>query len=246
MDVPSAPGDRPVHVVTGASSGIGRAIAAALAGRGERVLAVARSADALRELCDAAGPGATAVVADVTTAHGRDAVATAAADAPWVASLVHGAGSVVEPAPFDELDADALVDHFRVHVAAPVALGALLRAQRRVGRIVHLDSYSATTPRDGWAAYSIVKAAAQMTARCAREELDDTIVVRVFPGAVRTPLVDAILASPSPAGDTFRELLGTGRVAEPAAVGAFVAAVLLDASDDELREDPVRTFTVQF
>lgn len=235
-----------MHVVTGASSGIGRAAAAALAGRSERVVAVARTAAALDSLRAAAGDGVRVVAADVASASGRERIAAAIRDAPWVASIVHGAGSLVEPEPFTSIDPEQLVEHFRVHVAAPVAIDALLLATHRVGRIVHIDSYSATTPRHGWAAYSILKAAAQMTARCAREELGGTIVVRLYPGAVRTPLVEAILASDSPTGDTFRSLAAEGRVAEPEEVGAFLAGLLLDATDEDLRAEPERTFTPAF
>lgn len=182
------------------------------------------------------------VPADITTPEGLHAVASVTGTAPSVASIVHGAGSLVEPQAFTAIDPDALIEHFRVHVAAPIALAVRLRNTSPVARVVHLDSYSASTPRDGWAAYSIVKAAAQMTARCSMQELTDTIVLRVFPGAVHTPLVERILASPSPAGETFRTLHAEGRIVAPAVIGEFVADLLLNCSDDDLRSDPVREF----
>jgi ribitol 2-dehydrogenase len=57
-----------VAVVTGASTGIGRAVAAALIGHGARVVIAARSRDRLDEAAAALGPGCAAVVADVTRA----------------------------------------------------------------------------------------------------------------------------------------------------------------------------------
>jgi ribitol 2-dehydrogenase len=60
--------DGKVAVVTGASTGIGRAVAAALLGRGARVVIAARSRERLDEAAAALGPGCAAVVADVTRA----------------------------------------------------------------------------------------------------------------------------------------------------------------------------------
>jgi ribitol 2-dehydrogenase len=60
--------DGKVAVVTGASTGIGRAVAAALIGHGARVVIAARSRERLDEAAAALGPGCAAVVADVTRA----------------------------------------------------------------------------------------------------------------------------------------------------------------------------------
>ena len=60
--------DGKVAIVTGASTGIGRAVAAELLGRGARVVIAARSRERLDEAAAALGPGCAAVVADVTRA----------------------------------------------------------------------------------------------------------------------------------------------------------------------------------
>jgi len=82
-------------VVTGASSGIGRALALALVQRGARVVAAARSADKLADLARAAGALLTPIVTDVGDA---DAVARLAVAAGMVDAVVNNAGSgQVEP-----------------------------------------------------------------------------------------------------------------------------------------------------
>jgi len=101
--------------------------------------------------------------------------------------------------------------------------------------MLFLDSYSATTPRSGWPAYSIVKAAAQMAARCAAQELEDTAVIRVFPGAVNTLIVTAVLASNTDTAETFAAMLERGELAEPDEVAAFIVGVLVGTSPEQLR-----------
>ncbi|MEQ9411315.1 MAG: hypothetical protein RIK87_26615 [Fuerstiella sp.] len=74
-----------------------------------------------------------------------------------------------------------------------------------------------------------------MAARSAAQELDDTITIRVLPGAVRTGVVNAVIASGTTAGAVFRELLEGGRVSRPDAVAQFIVGVLVDASNELLQ-----------
>jgi len=122
-----------------------------------------------------------------------------------------------------------------LHVAAQILLYQRIAQRTSVARMFFIDSYSASQPRDGWAAYSIVKSAAQMAARCASQELEDTTVVRVLPGAVQTRVVDTIRASGTKTGELFEEMLKSGKVAQPAAVASFIVSLLVDASDETLR-----------
>lgn len=224
----------PTFVVTGASSGIGRAVAADIAGRGHRVVAVARSQEPLDELASLHGPTIKAVVADVADETGIANVAQAVFDAPTIAGIVHSAASLVPLQPYADIDPSELVDHFSVHVAAPIALYQALAKEHSIERMLFIDSYSAATPRVGYPAYSIIKAAAQMAAQGAAAEVAPTRVIRIFPGAVNTAIVGAVLASNSPTRATFLEMLDRGEFAEPAEAAQFITSVLVDASDDLL------------
>lgn len=226
-----------MHVITGASSGIGRGIAVALGERGEPVLAVARRANLLSEIATA---HVTPLAADVTTEAGRRAI-VAAVGSSVVRSVVHGAGSPVELAPWHQLDTDRLIEHFRVHVAAPIALTQALLERGPVERMAILDSYSATTPRIGWSAYGTIKAAAQMSVRAAVAELPDTAVIRIFPGAVRSPLLEQVLADDTgaPAAEFYRSLEADGQVSEPLDIGRQIATLLVDEPLTSLRASDV-------
>lgn len=234
-----------MFVVTGASSGIGRAVTIALADRNEPVLAVARASARLREL-PKSYPRVTALAADLLSREGARQVVDACASYPCIAGIVHAAGTLIEPQAYGSIDSGVLLGEMRVHVMAPIDLNQQLQAQ--LGRIVFLDSYSSNDLRVGWAAYSIVKAAAQMAARSAAEELDNVRVIRVFPGAVRTPLVDAVLKSPhdSPTRRTFLALQAEGKLSPPDEIGEWIAQLLLDASDEELNAHPTWQYGESF
>ena len=229
-----------MHVVTGASSGIGRGVALGLATRGETVLAVARRSHLLEELAASAPKHLRPLPADVTSEAGIGEIVQACDSGP-VQSIVHSAGSLVKLVPWTDLPPEELISHLAVHVAAPIALtGALARASQ-VERMVFIDSYSATTPRHGWSAYSIVKSAAQMSARSARQELPNTRVVRVFPGAVDTPLLDLVLESRIEAADTYLRLKEEGKVSSPESIGRQIADLVLDTPDELLESQEVWT-----
>jgi NAD(P)-dependent dehydrogenase (short-subunit alcohol dehydrogenase family) len=183
------------------------------------------------------------VPADLATADGIAAVAKALGNVVSVSGIVHGAGSLVSLEPYAATDWSDLTEHFRLHVGAPLALYQAVAAQAAIGRMVFIDSYSASTPRDGWAAYSIVKAAAQMAARAAEVELADTATIRVFPGAVSTPILDAVLSSQAPAAATYAAMVQRGEVAAPAEVAAFIVGILIDAPDESLAAQDSWDFT---
>lgn len=227
-----------MHVVTGASSGIGRGIALALAERGEPVLAVARRAQLLEELASEASGHLRPFPADVATDSGISSIVRAC-ESQVVRSIVHAAGSLVGLAPWSSLMPEELLRHLSVHVSAPIALASALARSSEIERMVFIDSYSATTPRHGWSAYSIVKAAAQMSARSAAQELPGTRVIRVFPGAVDTPLLDLVLESGTEAAGTYLRLKDEGKVSSPAAIGRQIAGIVLDVSDEMLDSQEV-------
>ncbi len=213
---------------------MGRATALALAQRGESVVVVARSEELLRDLVAISPELIDPVIGDVGETSTIDRV-VATVGGRNVTGVVHGAATSVDLTPWLELDAEELTNHFRVHVAAPIALTGALLAAGPVERVVILDSYSATTPRVGWAAYSILKSAAQMAFRAAAGELEGVAVARVFPGAVDTPLLQRVLDASSDIEATsfYRELASTGKVSGAADIGRSIAELLVDLSRDE-------------
>ena len=219
-----------MFVVTGATSGIGNAVAIALAERGRPVLSIARRADLLGEL-RSDHPTVVPFPADLATDNGIASVVSHARELV-LSGIVHAAGSAIPPLPFAEIDADSVMHDMAVHLKAPFVLNQRLLPARSV----FIDSYSSNELRVGWSGYSIVKAATQMAARACAEELESVRAIRAFPGAVRTPLVEAMLRSStdSPARQLFRQLETQGHIADVTEVGNWIADLLVNTSDAEL------------
>jgi len=222
------------YLVTGASSGIGNAVARRLAMGGNRVLAIARSEAELRQLEESFPDAVEAVPADLSTSDGIRRIIKRIQNDNSVAGLVHSAGSAVPLQRMDNIDAEELQRHFRIHVTAQLSLYQSVTSVCELKRMLFVDSYSASTPREHWAAYSIVKAAAQMLARCSAAELPRTRTIRVLPGAVNTRIVRDVLQSDSPTAAAFSGLKEKGLIAEPADVASFITAILVNASDSLL------------
>ena len=149
-------------LITGASRGLGLALARALAARHWRLVIDARGADALeaarREL--AAHTDVTALVGDVADERHRRALVTAAGDR--IDALVNNA-SILGPSPQPALDAyplDVLEDVLKVNALAPLRLIQLaLPAMPDGARIVNVTSDAAVEAYEGWGGYGSSKAA---------------------------------------------------------------------------------------
>jgi len=225
-----------LFLITGASSGIGRAAARSLAYRKQKVIAVGRNTDRLNSLVNEHPEFIQSVVADFSSDSGIEALSKELQYLKNLYGVVHAAGSAVPLSDYHCLDNNELAHHFFVHVAAPIALNNALSEKLKGARVMYIDSYSASTLRIGWAAYSIVKSAAQMAARLAAVEMSESKVIRVFPGGVRTPLIETVIASDAEneTVEAFRKIDIEGQLVEPDVVGEYLADILLLATDEEL------------
>lgn len=227
-----------LFVVTGASTGIGSGVARSLATRNHDVIAVARNEDRLEDLKKSIESRITTLVADLSTTSGRASVINKVKREGRVDGIIHAAGSHITPAEYTDLKADELTTDFHIHVTVPISLNNALEEELAGGRILFVDSYSASNLRVGWSGYSIVKAAAQMAARSAAEELTGSTVIRVFPGAVHTPLIDTLLSTQksSPTIEVFKEMKRNGTLSNPDVEGEFIANILVTATQQQLEE----------
>ncbi len=180
-------------VVTGASRGLGRALAAWLAGVGYALVIDARDPDALEAarvaLLGTQAP-VIAVPGDVTDPGHRDALIRAAGTLGGADLLVNNAGTLgASPLP-------ALADYplpelraaFEVNVVAPVALTqALLPSlRRRGGAVLNITSDAATAAYAGWGGYGAVKAALEQASNVLAAEENTVRVWWADPGDLRT------------------------------------------------------------
>jgi 3-oxoacyl-[acyl-carrier protein] reductase len=152
-------------IVTGASGGIGRATAVALAREGASALLVGRREDVLIEVaraCLEAGGSADALVLDVTAPDAGERVAQTCLDRfGRIDALVNGAGTSAVCS-LEELTDDDWQAQWELHVMAPMRLmraAAPVMAQRGWGRIVNVCSSSGKRPSGTNMAYSVTKAA---------------------------------------------------------------------------------------
>ncbi|AXI46664.1 gluconate 5-dehydrogenase [Sulfitobacter sp. SK012] len=190
-----------VACVTGASSGLGRRAAVALAAAGAQVVGVARRADALQELRDEIGDACAVVAADVADRSGipalRDAV-TAPFGAPDI--IVHAAGINTREAA-DDVTENGWDQTIALNLSAPFFLTqALVPAMRAKGwgRIVNFASLQTTRAFPGGIAYGATKAGiAQLTRAMAESWSADGITANAIgPGFFPTELTQAVFSDP--------------------------------------------------
>ena len=197
----------PVVVITGASSGIGRAMAIKWAARGASLVLSARNEKALAEVArDVASAGGEAFVeaGDVTDeSHRQRLITRAVTEKGRIDVLVNNAGRGYYAA-IRDVDVAELEALFALNVIAPLrltqlALGPLVTSG---GTVVMVSSVAgvAVAPRMG--AYAASKFALEAIAMAARAELR-TLGVRVVvvrPGPVETPFRENAVATNGPAG----------------------------------------------
>ncbi|MGI5336219.1 SDR family NAD(P)-dependent oxidoreductase [Streptomyces sp. CA-181903] len=223
-----------VAVVTGGSSGIGRAMAVALARAGASVVVVARREaeldDTVREMA-AHGGRAARVSADLGT---RDGVRAAAEEAVRAFGepdiLVNSAGVNLRP-PMGELGEDVWDTTLAVNLEAPFLLGQRFgpgMAERGYGRIIHVTSQQAHRAFVQSGAYGVSKGALESLARSQAEAWSPYGVTcnTLVPGFVMTPLNERLSSDPEKvAALAGRTLAGRNGLAED-----FAGAVVFLAS----------------
>ncbi len=178
-------------IVTGASSGIGAALARAAAADGYALTLVARRAERLEEVAASirsAGGKVVTVTGDVTGEAMPERIVTAALGAfGRIDVVVNNAGAGVFGRLLDQSDA-AIDAQWRLHVTAPLRLArrALPSLEATRGQLVFLGSGAARVPLPNYGAYALTKAAVRAAAIQLRRELRarGVAVTYVDPGLV--------------------------------------------------------------
>lgn len=237
-----------VWLVTGASSGFGRAIVEAALAAGDVVVGAARRTEALDDLVaarpdqletlrlDVTDTGAAeAAVRDVVARHGRIDV------------LVNNAGRTHVGA-LEETTEQELRDLFDLHVFGPAALTRAVlpyMRERRSGAIVQMSSMGGQMSFAGFAAYSGTKFALEGLSEALADEVAEfgVKVLIVEPGSFRTALFETGRAGISADSGVYAKVSGTRGFAsgsdgtqpgDPAKAAALILAAL-DAEDTPLR-----------
>ena len=178
-------------LITGASRGLGLALARALAKRQWTLVIDARGADALAGAADQLSryTRVVALVGDVTDDWHRGALVQAAGEP--IDLLVNNA-STLGLSPRPELAAyppAELERIYRVNLHAPLALVRLALPQLEPGaRIINVTSDAAVEPYPGWGGYGSSKAALEQATAILAAELTDLRIYAVDPGDMRTQM----------------------------------------------------------
>jgi len=189
--MPIDAGTEPVAIVTGASRGLGLALARALAVRGWRLVIDARGAGALeRARADlAVHTDVAAIAGDVADPRHREALAAAAGER--VDLLVNNA-SLLGPSPQPPLQdyPIAMLERvYAVNVIAPLALAQLVVPRMREGAmILNVTSDAAVEVYEGWGGYGSSKAALEQLTRVLAVEQSQLRIHAVDPGDMRTQM----------------------------------------------------------
>jgi NAD(P)-dependent dehydrogenase (short-subunit alcohol dehydrogenase family) len=189
--------DGKIALVTGASRGIGYALAAELASHGAHIIAVARTIGGLEDLDDKiqkTGGSATLVPTDLREADGIDQIGAAIAER-WgkLDILVGNAGMLGALSPVPHTEPDVWDDVFAVNVTANYRLirsmDTLLRASDD-GRALFITSTVGNEPRAYWGAYAASKAALESIVQTyALETAEAGLQVNLLnPGGTRTAM----------------------------------------------------------
>ena len=230
-------------IVTGASRGLGAALADALLGPGQHLICLARSPlpelaqrakdrgcalDLLR--ADLADPAAAASVLENHLSHiaGKSIVE---------ARLINNAGTVAPVGPAHKLPAAEIATSVAVNLAAPIALtAAFLRTTHAWAadrKILNISSGAAHTPYPGWSVYCATKAGLDQFSRCVALEQQALArgarIVSLAPGLIDTDMQAVIRAVPAedfPAQPRFLALKASGQLASPASAAQLIIAYM--------------------
>jgi len=236
-----------VWLITGASSGFGRAIAEAALERGDAVAAASRDADSVAGL----GPNdrVLPVSLDVTDAGAREAAVTETLGRfGRIDVLVNNAGRTQVGAVEETTDGE-LRDLFELHFFAPAALTRLVlphMREQRGGAIVQMSSVGGQVTAPGFGAYCATKFALEGLTETLRDEVAGwgirTLIVE--PGAFRTGLFRPGAAHLSDEMPEYADTVGPTRAyvqgndgAQPGDPGKAAQAIMatLDSDDPPLR-----------
>jgi NAD(P)-dependent dehydrogenase (short-subunit alcohol dehydrogenase family) len=229
-------------LVTGAGKGIGRATAALLAARGDRVMAVARTEQDLRSLARSAPVEYSA--GDLGTAEGCARIAEEATTRlGQIDILVNSAGVDMGERPIWDQDTATWRRVMAVNLDAPFELTRLLAGgmtQRQWGRIVMVSSTAGSAGGPSMAAYCASKHGILGLMRSVACDVAPFGVTcnAVAPGWVRTPMSDRTAeqeaaqrgVSPQQVWEERASSYVAGRVVEPGEVASVIAFLVSDAA----------------
>lgn len=222
-------------MVTGGSSGIGRAMAFALGQAGARLILVARRPEPLKECVDqltSLGVEATAIPADISESDALSGLVSKIELDIGVPDILINAAGINRRPHMNDLSLKDWQDTLAANLTAPFALGQAFgpkMAQRGSGRIINIASQQAFRAFGNSGAYGVSKGGLVALTRSQAEAWSRNGVLcnTVSPGLVETPLTQAVFGDPAKAEThAARTMMGRNGIPED-----FAGVALYLASD---------------
>lgn len=219
-----------MFIITGGGSGLGKALAIALANRGQSVLVVGRRQELLQETA-AMSPLVDYLCADIATEEGMNLVAQRVKELPQISGLINNAGTLDPIVPLKEMSLSDWHKTLNTNLDAALVLPQKLYHQLINGRVLNIGSGAAYFAIQGWTAYCVSKAALAMLTRCWQLESKDIAFASVMPGIADTKMQAIAREGVNMDVDHtnfYRNLKQSQKLIAPAAVAEFLTWLLLD------------------
>ena len=222
-----------MYVITGGGTGIGRALAIALAARGKTVLIIGRREACLQETATHSS-SISYLCADVSSAKGIDSIKDYLDSYPKISALVNNAGTLGLIEPINTLHSATWLETINTNLNAPLFLSQQLYSKLLNGRVLNIGSGAAYIPIQGWSAYCVSKAALAMLTRCWQVESQSVHFASVMPGICDTEMQNILrhATQMDPEQVSFyKRLKETDHLISPETVAEFLCWLLLEVDN---------------
>ncbi len=227
-----------MFIVTGGGTGIGRALAQALAKRGKKVFICGRRLEKL-QMTASSNPGLIQYMAGDLTSDDFQITLTNTLKEEKLSGLVQCAATLLPLSPIESMSLKQFQAHQKINVEVPVALFQRLRKALSGARVLHLSSLAAHKPFAGWGAYCMGKSSLYMLFQLLKVECPDIAFGSVMPGITDTAMQATIRQSDTLKNSDkafFEQLYLNNALLKPEVVGQFLAWLLLDVKDGVFSE----------
>lgn len=219
-----------MYLITGGGSGIGKALALALAKRNKPVFIIGRRENLLQETASLSS-NIGYLCADVSTSQGRELIKSGLNHIPYIHALINNAGTLEPTVPLKEISFGNWHQALNTNVDPALFLPQLLYDKLSGGRVLNVGSGAAYFPIKGWGTYCVSKAALAMLTQCWQIESESIAFASVMPGIIDTHM-QAIarqgLNLDMEQVNFYRRLKEHNRLISPETVAEFFIWLLLD------------------
>lgn len=225
-------------IITGASSGIGKALASYLASLNHKVIAIGRNQKGLENLKKLFPLNIQIVIGDITIHEDRLKIKNVLETKETGVYLVHNAG-IAYPKLLKDITEEEWDEHYLVNVKAPVFLTQLLLPYLKDnGRVLNISTGLAHKSMPGMAAYGVSKSSLFMLKEYFNAESKETNISfgSAMPGIVDTPIQEKIRAiEPKifPQVSIFKGFFERDELLSPSTVAKFLAWLLLNTNNEK-------------